>query len=494
MSNLISESVQELYSKIGLFEEYDPTQYSGYPWISDDTLSTYHQDCYAALLSQYDEVAGDLASIDDADLNSIALGEYADEEFSMEPADLTDYLEQGLTFEFANTADIFDTANEFSNMDMQLISGGQFLNFIASGTLTNNDIHPYPFTSMDWWIRIQYDYIGSSRYDYEEGEYSFTFHDLYRGPKDNIGDRGENYYEPVTVSGSGSFDTADLDPSDASLRMIWSTDRWAITTPAQTATYTLDNGATGTINLNLLWEIVRSSGIINTDDGFDYNGANFDFAGSITMPKYHWSTFTRTQSPNILRQIDSLFSTATPPKTTLFINAITDSLTYLWPTYADALDNAEELNEDAILTLVKSDLLSNKAVAEAQDVSNIKRYAKTYLANRVFETNANYALSLLGITTTASLSMTSAELAALNTELVAAGVTNFELDSGYYNWANVPECNSKDECSRFATALIDQVNDFDEMLDHPALDWMSGNYDYIEAELLSAKTELDKVI
>jgi hypothetical protein len=490
MSNLIPSTAKDIYHKIQLFTSYDPSVYFGdpqYSWIADDTITAYHEECQTSLNALYDQIAGDMAAIDENDTTSISLGPTSEDAFVMQPEDLTTYLAQGLTYEKVVTDSKFGKMS-FDSIDMEVIDGGNTLRFTASGTLTNTDIHPFPYESLDIQMVIESEYWTTNLYRNHTVPTTITILNVYRGPADNIDDRGANYYDPIDIQATS------LNGLEATNYFRCTGTIWDFDTQTIEVTCTFDNGATATLEFNIPFTVDFNAGKITADAPVVSNGTYLDFQGSITQPAYQWSDFTKTQSPNVLRQLEAIQTNAASPKTNLFIEAISDSVTEQWDLTIDALENGENLDKAIVVAQMKSDLYANKTVALAQDVSSIKRYAKTYLANRVFEANASYALTQLGITIVPSVSMTVGELSALNTALIAAGVTNFEENPGYYNWANIPECNSKDECARYATAVFSNVKDFSVMLEHPALDWISDNFDYIESEMLTVKTELNKVI
>lgn len=492
MSNLISEAAKSIYRKIELFSEYDPTKYQDdlqYDWVSDDTLTSYHTDCAERLQDGYDEIVGDLASIDENDLNSIPLAGTDPDEFVMQPEDLTDYLSQGLTYEKVVTDDLFGKSY-FTSITMESIGAGVQVRFTMDASVTNNGIHAFPFETIDLHIELLMDQWTSNIYFAPTNAgTTISITNMYRGPADNIGDRGRNYYAPIDIASVSITDYPSNYYFAKRSGITWDLDIYDLE-----ITVTFDNGATAVLDLNLPFSVEYASNALDVVLPVDPNGSYIDFQGSITQPAYQWSDFTQTQSPNILAALAALESSSVSPQTTFFINALIDSVESVWDDTIDALEYGEYYDMSDILMNLKADLFANKAIAEAKDVSIIKRYAKTYLANRVFEVGGTYALLKLGINTPCSITMTSAELSDLNAELIDAGVTDFEESSGYYNWANIPECNSKDECSRFSIAIYSQVNDLDDMLLHPAISWISNNYDYIEAEILTTKTELDKVI
>lgn len=491
MSSIVQADYKDIFQKIQLFSEYDPSIYfsdSQYSWIASGTIEAYHIDCQNILNEKYDAIAGDLAAIDSNDESSIELGPIDEDEFVMQPEDLSTYLIQGLTYE-KDVADSLFGKYTFDNITLEVISGGDTikLNFETKVVL-NTDIHPFPFTEMTLDITIQLEYWQSNYYRNGTMPSTIEIKDMYRGPADNIGDRGTNYYDPIDIS------TASIDGLEATNYLKREGSIWDFDDQTVEVNATFDNGATAIFELNIPLTIDFNAGKITSVVPVVSNGTYLDFQGSIIQPKYQWSDFTSTQSPNTLRAIEALQTSAISPKTELFIEAICDSIDDVWPNVEDALENAENFDSDAIIALVKSDLYANKAVAQAQDLSSIKRYAKTYLANRVFEASVSYALNLLGISTTPSLTMTVAQLSDLNDELVDVGVSNFAEASGYYNWSNIPNCNSKDESARFATAIFTNIKDFDTMLLHPALEWISNNFDFIESEIISAEEQLNKVI
>lgn len=490
MSNLVPSTAKDIYQKIELFESYDPSQYFGveqYAWIASGTINGYHAECKSILSERYDEIAGDLAAIDENDSTSLPLGPTGEDGFTMEPADLTSYLAQGLTYEKEVTHALFGQY-VFDSIDMTVLNGGDDLEFKCIATVTNTDIHPYPFESMTLEITITMEYWQANLYHNGTIPSNIQILNMYRGPADNIDNRGANYYDAIDIT------CTSLSGMEATnyWRRVGSI--WDFDTMTFEVTATFDNGATATFELYVPFTVDFNAGKITSDTPVVINDSYIDFQGSITQPAYQWSDFTKTQSPNVLRAIEAMKTGAVTPKTALYIEAIGDSINNSWDTIIDAIENGEELDKSAIITLVKSDMNGNKAIAKAKDMASVKRYGKTYFANRFFEASAAYAIGLLGISITPSVSMTVAQLKELDTALIAAGVSDFEETSGYYNWANIPNCNSKDECSRFATAMFDTIKDFDVMLEHPTLLWISNNFDYIESEMLTVKEELNKVI
>lgn len=492
MTTLIPSGTIELFKKISLFNSYDPTQYqedSQYSWISAGTLTEYHNACYTILMERYDEVAALLASIDKDAVNSIPLAsEKIDEDtFVMLPEDVSTYMDNGLSFESAVEDDIFGeitlTGATFSTPD-----SGNTITMTLTGSVENNGIHPFPCTSIDVTIVITMSYWTSNLYRYGTLPCTIIINDMYRGPADNIGDRGENYYAPLTITCSA------LDGMSGTNYFRNSAGTWDFDTQSFEVTGTFDNGATATFTLNVPLTIVTPDVKLTGTYTINSNSSSLDFGGSITQPKYQWSEFTTTQSPNILRAIDALSSESSEPQTDLYISAIVDSVNDLWDQLSDALPNSENISVDDVLAYLENRLLRDKAIAAAESVTAIKKAAKTHLANAVFVEIAMYALIELDIDFDVAMDMTTSEMSDLNDLLIDAGVTDFEESDGYYNWANIPNCNSMDVCSQFATAVFSQVNDFDDMLEHPALSWISGNFDYIEAEIINVKSELDKVI
>lgn len=491
MSNLISDTAQEIYQKIELFSEYDTSEFyedESYSWITGGTISKYHTECQDLLTEQYDSIVGDISSIDSNDSTSIALGPVDEDEFVMQPEDLDLYLAQGLTYEKAVEDDFFGQYS-IPDISMTVDGGGDIITFdFGTISVTNNRIHPFPFTSMELSITMQMEYRSSNLYDDGSFPCTITINDMYRGPADNIGDRGQNYYDPINIVATS------IDGMDAGNYLRRDGDIWDLDTQEFEITATFDNGAIATFNIYLPFTLEFVGGKITSAVPVESNGSYIDFQGSLTQPAYQWSDFTQTQSPNVLRAIEALQTNAASPKTNLFIEVICDSITDIWPDIIAAINNGDQLDLADIVSNVNADLYDNKTVALAQDTSIIKRYAKTYLANRLFEANAKYALELLNIDIDPSVTMSVSELSALNDVLILAGVTTFEEASGYYNWSNIPNCNSKDECARFATALFNNIKDFDEIMEHPTLLWISNNYDYIETEIYAVKTQLNKVI
>lgn len=489
MSNLISDTAKDIFTKIQLFADYDPTQYQDdpqYSWISSATLTNYHNDNTERLESEYDEIVGDLAAIDENDTESIQLGS-TDDDFVMKPENIDDYLAQGLTFEAEATDALFGKYT-FTDIDMTVIDGGNTLEFSFDVTVENTGIHPYPFESMTLNIVINLEYWTTNLYRNGTIPATITILNMYRGPADNIDDRGQNYYAPIDIVASS------ISGLDATNYFRRSGTIWDFDTMTFDVTTTFDNGSTATMELHVPFTVDFNAGKITADADVESNGTYLDFQGSITMPVGQWSEFTSTQSPNILTAINELFSTSTDPKTLMYSAAIIDSVTEIWPTTIDALPYGEFLDMDNVLQGVQADLAESQSVASVEYQNSVKKHAKTFFANQVFIEGANYALNELGINTEATIGMTQPQLSDLNDELIAAGVTDFEEEDGYYNWANIPQCNSLDECSRYATAVFEEVLDFDEMMDHPALNWLRNNYDYITAEVLTAKNEIAKVI
>lgn len=494
MTTLIPSGAIQLFQKISLFNSYDPTQYqddSQYSWISAETLEEYHNDCHAILTERYDEVVTLLASIDKDASGSIPLAsEKIDEDtFVMLPEEVSTYMTNGLSFEADVESDLFVGQQVINSMTMEVIDSGNTLRFTGSVTITNDGIHPFPFTSATVNLVIEVTYYSS--YTYYNGTIpaTITIENMYRGPADNIGDRGANYYEPLTITSSSLSGLA----SNNYFRRVADT-IWHFDTQTIEVTATFDNGATGTFELYLPFYVDKDVVKLTTVEPVVANGTYIDFNGSITQPQYQWSEFTSTQSPNVLRAIDALSSESNEPQTDLYISAIVDSIDDLWDEVSDALPYSENISVDDVLAYLENRLLRDKTIAAAEDVAAIKKSGKTHLANAVFVYGAQYALEQLGIDVDVTMDMTTSELSDLNDLLIDAGVTDFEEADGYYNWSNIPECNSMDVCSQFSTAVFRQINDFSDMLDHPAISWISGNFDFIEAEILNVKSELDKVI
>lgn len=492
MTTLIPSGAIQLFQKISLFYSYDPIQYqedSQYSWISAETLREYHDACHEILLERYDEVATMLSSIDKNSSNSMQLAseKINEDTFVMLPEDVSTYMDNGLSFEATVEDDMFGelvaTSAVFSTSD-----SGNTIQLTFNASSINTGIHPFPYTSIDATIVFELSFWQNNYYRNGTSPSTIIINDMYRGPADNIGDRGQNYYAPLTITCSS------LDGMTANNYFRNVSGTWRFDTQSFELTGTFDNGATATF---LLYVPMTISAAVNKLSGsytLNANESSIDFQGSITQPKYQWSEFTTTQSPNILRAIDALSSEAEVPQTDLYISAIVDSISDVWSGLIDALPNGENISVEDVVAYVENRLLRDKAIAASEDVAAIKKSAKTHLANSVFVEVALYALSELGIDYDVTMGMTTSELSDLNDLLIDQGVADFEEADGYYNWANIPGCNSMDVSAQFSTAVFNQINDFSVMLEHPALSWISSNFDYIEAEIINVKSELDKVI
>jgi hypothetical protein len=497
MTTLLSPGTSQIYEKIILFSEYDPTQYQDdpqYSWITSESLQAYLDQCTSILQGRYDDIAGGLASIDKDDDESIPLAEerIEDDTFVMQPEDVSVYMTNGLSFEYDITDALLSQTMVFGNTTIQTDDAGNNITMIFESDLPNPDqITTYPFTNLHLILRITMEYIASGRYDATYAEFIVTYTDLYRGPQDNVGDRGANYYDKILATAT-YFEPVSGNPST---RYVKSGSLWSLNkTESNSVDYTLDNGSSGQIDFDFAFTTTSALTKFVGGEIVDSNNSDANFTGSLTMPKYQWSEFTKTQSPNILREIDSLYTEVNSPQTDLFVSGIIDSITEVWPGVIDALPNGENYSMEDILEDLEARLNSSKAISEAENIESITKIAKTYLASGVFVEGANYALAQLGIDSVAKINMTISELSDLNDELIDIGITDFEETEGYYNWANVPEANPMDECSRFATAIFDRVNSFSEMESHPAITWISNNFDFIEGELLTAENELKEVI
>ncbi len=487
MSNLLPDVAIELAEKVRLYGEFDATDYSEYPSVSQVSMESYHAECFASLEEQLEDINGKLSSVDKTDTSSIPLATEKAEanEFVMQPEDPSAYMDSTLSFEFIMTDAIFSEILTFPNTTIETEDTGDNITMTFEQDLLNPDL-PYPFKNVHLILRINMEYIASGRYDASDAEFIVTYTDLYRGPLDNVGDRGANYLDPVTVYAT-YFEPVVGNPTT---RYLKSGSLWSLNVSESNAVaYTLNNGSSGSINFDFHFTTTSALTKFVGNEIVDSNNSDADFNSSLTMPKYQWTEFTKTQSPNILAQIALLYSEEDIPQNNLYISSIANQLDSAYDATIDALPYGEFLDKESITTATVAVIESTKTKAKAVDSYRIN--GKQALAEITFYASATYAINKLGITGTIT---PATDLAALNIKLITVGVTNFETSLSYYDWGVIPDCNTINASSRFATAVFDSIDTLNVVLTHPGVEWLSDNFTVIESEISETNVSLEAII
>lgn len=493
MTNLLPESAEQLSEKVRLFSEFDPVEYSEDTSVSDDTLIEYHTDCSDTLQTRMDTISGKMASIDKEDTESIPLASETieDDEFQMLPLDPTTYMENGLSFASSITHDLFTDDISFSVESLDVLNGGDDVEVHLLGTVTNTEINPFPVKNIYVYVNIIFYYQSVNTYRASTFTYYLVTEDLYRGPKDNFEDRGSNYYEPITT---GTSETAELAPPDF-IELSRAGDIWTLDTTAYSASFTLGNGSTGVISATLPFEIDGITTKMNGTEVLRTNGSVADLGGTIAMPQFQWSEFTTTQSPNILARINELSSGGDTIQNDLYISYISNQLSTAYDLVIDALPNSSQFNKESIIEAVINTINARKVSGKISGKESYRAIGKQALGEQTFVESANYALEDLGIDYPIStIDMTTDMLESIDEELNAKGVYGFKVSEGYFDWGIVPNCNTLDICSRFATAVFNEILSFDSISEHPSIKWMTDNFDYIQIDMNETDTALDEVI
>lgn len=492
MTNLVPDTSDELAQKVNLFGEFDPDDHSTEDWVSDETLIAYHSQCYGLLTENLDSLIGRLATIDKENSESIPLAsEKIDaDEFVMEPVDLTEYLAAGLAFEYTITDAILSTPMVFSDTVINTSDAGNNITIAFSVTMENPNV-PYPFTNVQLDLTILMQYIATGRYDAVAATFTLTYADLYRGPLDNINDRGANYLDPIVAT----VTVAEPITGNPSTRYTKTGSLWSLNVSSAADAYTLDNGSNGILNFDFNFTTTSELTKFVGGEVIDSNVTDVDLNGALVMPASQWVDFTKTQSPNIIASLNALYSEVDTPQDDLYIDYLMDKITAGNEVTLDALPNGENIDYDYVIAYVNSALTSRDTIAKASTKEALRVLTKQSLADGTFIASANYAFEVLGLDyLITTISLTAAQLNLINGELIAVGVTDFESAPGYYDWAKVPNVNTLDTCSQYATATFESILTFEEISDHRTVSWITNNFNSIELELNQTSSDLDKVI
>lgn len=488
MTNLLPDVASQLSEKVRLYKEFDPISYSLETWVSDDVLTNYHNECFDVLDSDLNDIIGKLSSIDKNNIESIPLSS-EDDEFEMLPSNAEEYMPNGLSKEFTIEDDLLLYFDTFADTVVQSSDGGDTIRIEFSAKVDNPNL-PYPFNSVQIDFNVNFIYVSTNRYDAANAQFIITYIDLYRGPLDNIGDRGANYYQPITAT--ATYDEPVVGNPSTRLTKIGST--WSLNVSEAADSYTLDNGSVGLINFDFNFTIENAATKLSDEDIVLSNNTGADLNGALYMPILQWSEFTTTQSPNIKKKIAALTTGLNETQADLYIDFISSQLSPAYDIAIEALPNSFNYNKQSIIEAVINTIKARKAAGKISKKDSYRDIGKQSLAEETFVESANYALSELGIDITITeIRISLDDLAAIDLALQEKGITGFEAE-GWYDWGVVPNCNTLDICSRLAEATFNEIPDFETLEEHPTIKWLSENFDYIESNMSETNEALDKVI
>ena len=481
MTNLLPESASEIAEKIDLYNNFDP---SNYPLENQEALESFKSACVADLETKLAAINGKLSAVNKSEVGSLPLAteKNAEDAFVMQPEDPSEYMVNGLSFPYTHTDHMLDDVMTYGDSVIETDDGGNTI-IIRLSQITENDdqLRAWPFRSVQVDLTIWFNWAANGRYDADHAEFIITYTDLYRGPLDEIDDRGANYYDKIVAT--ATYSEPIIGNPTTRYSRVGST--WSLNvSSAPNDAYTLDNGSAGTIDFGFNFTTTSSLNKFVGGEIVDSNGTNSSLNGYISMPKFQWSEFTKTQSPNILNKINDFSSDAEPIETDMYIIDLESQLNTIWDETIDALPNGEYIRKEEVIENVITAIKANKSFDPII-------VGKKYLGEETFYQSASIAINNLGIEGIITIDT---DLAEINEKLIEVGITNFEVGVGYYNWVNVPECNSLDVCSQYASAVFDRVDSLDTVLENPGSKWLSDNFKYIELDINETNKALEEII